>query len=81
MALVKTIARTIKERFTIHQTVDCGASIFTGNDGRRILQLDTFGTSGRQITGKMSQSLQFDEQSAKDLLNLIREAFPDMERN
>ena len=35
--------------------------IFSDADGMRYLQLDTLGSPGRQLPGKASQSIQFDE--------------------
>jgi hypothetical protein len=48
-----------------------GTLVFTGPDGKRYLQLDTFGSRTRQIVGKVSQSIQFDVASAAELKRLI----------
>jgi len=50
-----------------------------GDDNRRYVQLDTFGSEGRQFTDKVSQSIQFDRQAAEQLLELLRKAFPGIE--
>jgi hypothetical protein len=44
--------------------------------GDRYLQLDTFGSTERQIPGKTSQSIQLNERSAAQLKILIERAFP-----
>jgi len=59
----------------VHGEVDCGFSIFE-NGGRRYLQLDTYGSSTRAIPGKVSQSIQVDEDGARVLARLVRQAFP-----
>lgn len=75
MALVGEFTHVPGERRSIHQPVACGWKIFD-EQGRRILQLDTYGNSDRAIPGKGSQSLQFDRAAAEELLRLLREAFP-----
>jgi hypothetical protein len=45
-------------------------------DGGCLLQLDTYGSDERQIPGKVSQSLQFDEHAAQELFSILRRAFP-----
>lgn len=45
-------------------------------EGARYLQLDTFGSTDRQIPGKTSQSIHLNEHSAAQLKDLIEWAFP-----
>lgn len=45
-------------------------------DGRALLQLDTHGSEKREVVGKRSQTLQFDEQSAAALMRILADAFP-----
>ena len=71
MALVTKIERTQKERPSIHDPGNCGYTVFTGPDGKRYLQLDTFGSRTRQIVGKVSQSIQFDAAAAAERKRLI----------
>ncbi|MEV0823781.1 hypothetical protein [Nonomuraea rubra] len=42
------------------------------------LQLSTYGSDGRQSEKKVSQTLQLDRERAAVLLNIIKEAFPDL---
>lgn len=46
--------------------------------GTRILQLDTYGSPGRVIPGKTSQSLQFDAAGARQLKRLLERTFPEI---
>ena len=57
MALVKKLERMTKERNSVYAPVVCAYTVFSGSDGRRYLQLDTFGSRNRQIVGKVSQSI------------------------
>lgn len=58
-----------------HAPVHCGYRAFS-EGGERLLQLDTYGSPERQIQGKTSQTLQLNAQSAKQLMSILREAFP-----
>jgi hypothetical protein len=51
--------------------VECAYSIFTGAGARKYLQLETFGSDARKLTGKTSQSIQFDEESLRELRRII----------
>jgi hypothetical protein len=58
-----------------HTDVECGfRTVETG--GVVLLQLDTYGSSERQIRGKTSQSLQFDLERARELVDIIDRVFP-----
>jgi hypothetical protein len=75
MALIGEFSETQKERNQVHGVVECGYSIFEV-EGARYLQLDTFGSTEREIPGKTSQSIQLNERSAAQLKTLIEKAFP-----
>jgi hypothetical protein len=75
MALVRDITQTTKERYTVHDEVECLASTFTEH-GHAYLQLETFGRPDRKIPGKVSQSIQFDRAGAARLKQLLERVFP-----
>lgn len=75
MALVSSLERIRKDRQTVHKPTRCLSSVFE-EAGKRYLQLDTYGSDDREHPEKVSQSLQFDEQAASQLLKLIRDTFP-----
>jgi hypothetical protein len=77
MALIKEFRSVTSDVQRVHGPVTCGHRIFTV-DGQRILQLDTYGSTERQIPDKISQSLQLDADSARELLAIIKNAFPDL---
>ena len=56
-------------------TVVCRYRRVHTEDGT-LLQLDTSGSEVRQIPGKVSQSLQLDEEHAKQLISIVAKVFP-----
>jgi hypothetical protein len=78
MALVTSIEPSSKDRQTVHRPTRCFSSIVEAADGGRFIQLDTVGSDERQIPEKVSQSIQFDRNSARQLIALFRQAFPDL---
>ena len=68
--------RITKDRQSEHGEVECAYSIFTAEDGRKYVQLETFGSKERKIPGKTSQAIQLNEASAGDLKRIIEETFP-----
>lgn len=56
----------------------CVWKVFGHGIDRR-LQLDTFGSDDRENPGKLSQTLQLDERAARELLTVLRQAFPDLD--
>jgi hypothetical protein len=78
MALVEKIERITKQRQYLHAPTTCCASVFTSPDGEKYLQLDTHGSSSRKEQGKVSQSIQFGEQGARQIKDLIEKIFPNL---
>ena len=58
-----------------HTDVECGYHIVKSG-GQVLLQLDTYGSDQRQISGKVSQSLQFDADAARTLVHIALRTFP-----
>lgn len=75
MALLRELTPLSKDRHRVHGEVDCGYSVFHA-EGRKYLQLDTYGSADRQIPGKTSQSIQLNEESAGALVQLLKQVFP-----
>jgi len=63
-----------KERNNIHEKVNSSYSFFEIN-GKKIFQIDMYGSSDRQITDKVSQSIQIDKKAAEKLIELLRKEF------
>jgi len=75
MALLRGFDELKKDRNSVHEEVDCTFSVFE-KSGNRYLQLDTYGSKGRQFPNKISQSIQLDEGSAAELRRLLDRIFP-----
>ncbi|EFQ84269.1 hypothetical protein HMPREF0063_10985 [Aeromicrobium marinum DSM 15272] len=75
MARLRSMQHVSADRISLHQETDCGWRSFQA-DGERILQLDTYGSDGRAISGKVSQSVQLDQAHAQQLVDIIRQTFP-----
>jgi hypothetical protein len=76
VALVRTFGPAgAGNRGRVHGDVECGYTVFESG-GRSYLQLDTYGSSDRAIPGKVSQSIQVDEEGARELKRLLQRTFP-----
>jgi hypothetical protein len=60
---------------SLHKPVTCGYN-WHDVDGQRVLFLETYGTKDRKFPDKVSQSIQLDEEAARELQLLIDRAFP-----
>lgn len=69
-----TIKQIEKERNTVHTKVDTTYTCFEF-EGNKYVQFDTYGRSGRDIPGKISQSFQLDRESAAFLVKLLVDEF------
>jgi hypothetical protein len=76
MALIrKFLPAGAGARGRVHGDVECGFSSFE-EKGRMYLQLDTYGSQERAILGKVSQTIQLDVASARELKQLLERTFP-----
>ena len=78
MALVTKIDWIPKERNQLHSETSCSACSYVSPSGQALLQLDTHGSSTRKFPHKVSQSLQFDKDGARELIAVVRRVFPDL---
>lgn len=75
MAVVRRLEHVSLERYTPHTEVDCTYSIVSDESGQRYLQVDTYGSTERQIPGKKSQSIRFAPEAIDQLKVLLTESF------
>ena len=68
---IEKIERLNKDRNTVHEKVYTTYSTFN-SCGKHYVQIDTYGRSDREQPGKISQSIQLDEKSAKYLYDLLK---------
>lgn len=75
MALIERFQTSGRKTFKPHPTsVVCHYKAF-GENGAKILQLDTGGSAARKNPGKQSQTLQLDSRRAKQLWDLLGKEF------
>jgi len=58
-----------------HSEVDCTYSIITDREGKRYLQIDTYGSATRKMPNKKSQSLRFAPEAIQQLKAILTERF------
>ncbi len=63
-----------KDRNSIHTKVNTTYTVFE-EDGQKYFQVDTYGKSGREMPGKISQSIQFNKESAQFFVDLLKDEF------
>ena len=63
-----------KNRNMIHEKVFSTYTIFE-DSGEKYIQIDTYGRNEREMPEKISQSLQFDRETAKFFVNLLVKEF------
>lgn len=75
MALISEINRLELQINKVHDKADCTYSTFTATDGKKYLQIDTYGSAARKIKGKKSQTIQMNEDTARKLMDFLRSEF------
>ncbi|MCE8531741.1 hypothetical protein KBY26_21085 [Ruegeria pomeroyi] len=75
MALVTRFEKGEQEVRSLHPTEVSCTYLVSENHGKKILQLNTYGSSHREMPDKLSQTLQFDENSARQLLAILLKEF------
>jgi hypothetical protein len=75
MAFVKRLEMDEKSFRSLHPTQVICRYLVSEQDGVKTLQLNTYGSDERQTPEKLSQTLQFDEKSARQLYSLLRKEF------
>lgn len=75
MAFVTTIQKDERDFKGVHETnVDC-LYLVGERDGKKVIQLNTYGPSKREIPNKLSQTLQFDAAGARELVDILTREF------
>lgn len=75
MAFVVRVVEDDREIKNVHPThVEC-KYLVAERDGKKLFQLNTYGSSDREFPDKLSQTLQFGEDSAKELLRILKKEF------
>jgi hypothetical protein len=74
LALVTKFEKLDSERYQLHEEVEAKYAVFE-RDGKGFVQINTYGTTGREIPGKVSQSIQLDQRGAEQLTRILKQAF------
>lgn len=75
MAFVKSVEKDDRAVKNLHPTKLACKYIFSETGGQRIIQLNTYGSDFRDVPGKLNQTLQFDEHSARQLFDVLKMEF------
>jgi hypothetical protein len=78
MALIRSFTRSNGSARPHPSEVDCQWQPLSDASGQRLLQLSTFGSDMRRSQPKVSQTIQIDAATAKQLLQALRETFPEL---
>jgi hypothetical protein len=76
VALITTFEKRPLEPRRVHDAVVCGWAVREIN-GRRVVQLETYGSRDREFPDKVSQSIQLDADGARQLKRILEYAFPE----
>lgn len=74
MALIRKFERVGMSRNVVHDEIGATYTSFT-DAGRKYLQIDSYGRSGRDHPGKKSQTVQLDEDGARSLSQILKLEF------
>ncbi len=74
MALIKSFEEKRMDRNSIHDAIGATYTTFE-RDGRRFMQIDSYGRAAREMPYKKSQSIQLDEKSARELFKFLQDFF------
>ena len=78
MALVNHIEPITLSVEAPHTAVDCTFAIIRDREGQKYLQLDTYGSAERKLTGKKSQSLRLSPEAVRELASIIAANYPEV---
>lgn len=75
MALIKCFERMDRSLKGLHPSEVVGFFGVIKNDGRTVLQINTYGSIDRQDLGTLSQTVQLTPESAKELYDILGREF------
>ncbi len=77
MARVRSLQHGTQDVKVHASEVDCFYQVVMTSSGEKFVHLSTFGSDERHSKPKSSQSIQLDAVLARDLVDVLRRAFPD----
>ena len=75
MAIVSAVIPDDREFKSAHASETKCKYMVGETDGKKMIQLNSYGSKKRKIPGKLSQTLQFNEQTAKQLFEVLKKEF------
>lgn len=75
MAIVRKLEHITLEHESPHSEVNGTYSLIRGDDGRKSLQIDTYGSAHRKMPDKKSQSIRFSPEAIAQLRKILSEEF------
>ena len=76
MARVRSLQQGAQDVRVHPSEVDCFYQSIVSASGEKFVHLTTFGSEERVSRPKSSQSLQLDERTVRQLIDVLRKAFP-----
>lgn len=64
-----------KDRNYVHEIADATYTTFYADNGIKYFQIDTYGTKKRKQPNKLSQTIQFDKETASVIVHILKEQF------
>lgn len=71
MAMVRQLNAMPLEKNAKHTEVNCTYTIVVEDDGRKYLQVDTYGSTTREILEKKSQTIRFSPEAIAQLRTIL----------
>ena len=75
MARIERISELEMERTSVHGPVEATYSVLYDEEGQKLVQIDTYGSTERVFAGKKSQSIQIDRDMAARLRQILDSEF------
>lgn len=76
MAIVRELRLIHLELNSKHTEAAATYSIVQDKDGMKLLQIDTYGSTDREVPGKKSQSMRFSPAAIDQLRTILAKEFP-----
>jgi hypothetical protein len=76
MAIVRELRLIHLEKDSKHTEASASYSIVREKDGTKLLQIDSYGSTDREVPGKKSQSIRFSTSAIRQLRRILKEEFP-----
>ena len=73
MAIVRTLVKIDLSDSPHSEAKECTYAVIQGTDGRKSLQIDTYGSAYRKFPNRKSQSIRFSPEAIRQLRRILAE--------